>query len=179
MLAHCDRHLMVTCWVPLVEATVENGCLHVIPTAHQDGILRHYTGGHANFLEVPAEDLPTVRPVAVPMQAGDVLFLTNLTPHASFANTTDIVRWSIDLRYQSASAPNNVKEDPASYTPERDPVTMACYPPEADFVIQDTANPTREVRTASQFKEIRERYEQARPFSPGRGWTPLSDKPNP
>ena len=44
------------------------------------------------------------------------------------------VRWSIDLRYQSTEVPNNVDEDPASYTPERDPVTMACYPPEADWL---------------------------------------------
>ncbi len=31
-LAHCDRHLIVTCWGPLVDATLENGCLHAIPS---------------------------------------------------------------------------------------------------------------------------------------------------
>ena len=175
-LAHCDQYLVVTCWVPLVDATVENGCIHVIPTSHQNGILRHYTGGHANFLEVPQDELPPIEPVPIPMKAGDVLLLTNLTPHASFANTTDSVRWSIDLRYQSADAPNNVDEDPASYTPERDPVTMACYPPEADFVIQDTNDPRREIRTAAQFKQVRGRYEKVRPYFPGRGWTPLKDR---
>ncbi|MEZ4869652.1 MAG: phytanoyl-CoA dioxygenase family protein [Caldilineaceae bacterium] len=175
-LAHCDRHLIVTCWVPLIDATIENGCLHVIPLAHKDGILHHYTGGHANFLEVPQDELPPIEPVAVPMQAGDVLLLTNLTPHASFANTSDEVRWSIDLRYQGKDVPNNVDEDPASYTAERDPVTMACYPPEADFVIRDTQNPTREVRTAAQFRQIRERYDRIRPASPGRGWTPLKER---
>lgn len=175
-LAHCDKHLIVTCWVPLVDATVENGCLHVIPRAHKGGILRHYTGGHANFLEVPHDELPALEPVPVPMKAGDVLLLTNLTPHASFANTTDEVRWSIDLRYQSAAVPNNVDEDPAAYTPERDPVTMACYPPEADFVIRDTAAPEREIRTAEQFRRVRERYEKARPYFPGRGWTPLQER---
>ena len=67
--------------------------------------------------------------------AGDVLLLHNLTPHASFTNSSaDTVRWSLDLRYADHAAPNNVGEDPQSYTPERDPVTMACYPPEADFV---------------------------------------------
>ena len=175
-LAHCDRHLIVTCWVPLVDATLENGCLHVIPTVHKSGILRHYTGGHAGFLEVPHEELPPQKPVAVPMSAGDALLLTNLTPHASFANTTDEVRWSIDLRYQGAAVPNNTAEDPAAYTPERDPVTMACYPPEADFVIRDRSNPAREVRSADHFRQIRARYENNRPAMPGRGWTPLRNR---
>ena len=175
-LAHCDRHLIVTCWVPLVDATLENGCLHVIPTVHSSGILKHFTGGHAGFLEVPDEELPTVEPVPVPMRAGDALLLTNLTPHASFENRTDQVRWSIDLRYQSADVPNNVDEDPASYTPERDPVTMACYPPEADFVIRDPNDPAREIQSADQFRQVRERYETTRPNTPGRGWTPLQER---
>ena len=175
-LAHCDRHLIVTCWVPLVDATLENGCLHVIPTVHSSGILKHFTGGHAGFLEVPQDELPQVDPVPVPMKAGDVLLLTNLTPHASFANRTDQVRWSIDLRYQSADVPNNVDEDPASYTPERDPVTMACYPPEADFVIRDRKDPAREIQSADQFRQVRQRYETTRPNTPGRGWTPLQER---
>jgi ectoine hydroxylase-related dioxygenase (phytanoyl-CoA dioxygenase family) len=175
-LAHCDRHLIVTCWVPLVDATLENGCLHVIPTVHSSGILKHFTGGHAGFLEVPQDELPQVDPVPVPMKAGDVLLLTNLTPHASFENRTDQVRWSIDLRYQSADVPNNVDEDPASYTPERDPVTMACYPPEADFVIRDRKDPAREIQSADQFRQVRQRYETTRPNTPGRGWTPLQER---
>ena len=41
LLAHCDRYLIVTCWTPLVDATVENGCLYVIPGAHRQGVFRH------------------------------------------------------------------------------------------------------------------------------------------
>ena len=67
--------------------------------------------------------------------------MTNLTPHASFENNTDIVRWSVDLRYQDAEIPNNIDEDPADFDPERDPVTMACWPGEGDFVIKDAQNP--------------------------------------
>ncbi len=175
-LPHCDRHLIVTCWIPLVDSTVENGCLYVIPGVHNGGVFRHYTGGHGGYLEIPGDELPENKPVPVEMKQGDVLFMTNLTPHASFENRTDIVRWSIDLRYQSMDAPNNAEEDPDTYTPERDPVTMACYPSEADFVIRDSSRPEREIRTPEAFRELRERYHDAKPYNPGRGWTRLKDK---
>ena len=175
-LAHCDRYLVVTCWIPMVDATLENGCLYVIPGVHQQGILPHYTGGHAGFLEVPTDELPAPKPIPVPVPAGGVLFLTNMTPHASFANSTNQVRWSMDLRYQGLEPPNNVDEDPATYIPEREPVTMACHPTEADFVIQDTADPTREIRNPAAFQALRERYERVRSYSPGRGWTPLKER---
>ena len=175
-MPHCDSHLIVTCWVPLVDATLENGCLYVIPGVHRQGVIRHYTGGHGGYLEIPNEVFTNNAGVPIEMEAGSVLFLTNMTPHGSFYNKTDTVRWSVDLRYQGPEAPNNVGEMPEAYTPERDPVTMACYPPEADFVIRDPAHPEREVRSAEAFHRIRSRYETARPLMRGRGWTPLSER---
>ncbi len=104
-LPHCDTNLIVTCWIPLVDATIDNGCLYVLPNSHQNGIVRHYTGGQGGYLEIAEEDLPKPEPIVVEMPAGSVLFMSNLTPHASFENTTDIVRWSIDLRYEHADTP--------------------------------------------------------------------------
>jgi phytanoyl-CoA hydroxylase len=86
------------------------------------------------------------------------------------------VRWSLDLRYQGSNAPNNVDEAPSDATPERDPVTMACYPPEADFVIRDTQHPEREIRSAEAFNALRSRFNSAKVYSPGRGWKSLQEK---
>lgn len=174
-LPHCDSHLIVTCWVPLVDATLENGCLWVLPQSHQAGIITHHRGGHGGYLEIIDQDLPPVEPIPVPMTAGSVLFMTNLTPHASFENQTNQVRWSLDLRYQGMSAPNNLDEAPTDVTPERDPVTMACYPPEADFVIRDSQHPEREIRSPEAFNQLRERFNSAKVYSPGRGWQALKE----
>ena len=43
-MAHCDQTLVVTAWVPLVDATIENGCLYVLPWRFDQGILPHKTG---------------------------------------------------------------------------------------------------------------------------------------
>lgn len=174
-LAHCDNQLIVTCWVALTDSTLANGCLYVLPKMHRQGILRHYTGGHAGFLEIANKDLPSVQPVPLEMTAGSVLFMTNLTPHSSYENTTDTVRWSVDLRYQGMDVPNNIDEAPQSYTPERDPVTMACYPPEADFILHDTQHPEREVHAPEEFHRIRTTYDQHAAHMPGRGWTPMAE----
>ena len=175
-MPHCDGSLIVTCWIPLIDATIANGCLYVLPKSHRSGVYRHYTGGQGGYLEIAGEDLPAPEPVACPMRAGSVLFMTNLTPHASFENNTDIVRWSVDLRYQDAEIPNNIDEDPADFDPEREPVTMACWPGEGDFVIKDAQNPEREITDIAKFKEIRIRYEQTPVRNPGRGWTPFAER---
>ena len=173
-LPHCDEDLIVTCWIPLVDATAANGCMHVIPKAHTCGIYRHHTGGQGGYLEIGPDELPEPEPVVCEMGAGAVLFMTNRTPHASFENTTEVVRWSVDLRYQDADLPNNVDEDPAAFNPERETVTMACYPGEGDFVIRDSRQPDREITDVNRFQQIRRNYEEHRIRSPGRGWTPFA-----
>lgn len=174
-LAHCDNHLIVTCWIPLNDATIENGCLWVLPKSHQEGIITHHRGGHGGYLEIIRDDLPAREPIPVPMKAGSVLLMTNLTPHASFENKTNEVRWSVDLRYQGTAVPNNVSEAPEDVTPEREPVTMACYPPEADFIIRDTQHPEREIRTPESFDQLRQRFNSTKVYSPGRGWKAIDE----
>jgi len=176
MNSHCDQHMIVTCWIPLVDATIENGCLWVQPKAHQSGIVRHYFGGNSHYLVITDEDLPARESVPIEMKAGDVLFLTNATPHCSKENTTDSVRWSFDLRYQSLHVPTNAEQTPEEYDPNRAPVEMACYPPEADFIVRCPSQPEREVSTPEAFHALRRRYEAAEYILyPQRGWVPLPE----
>ena len=37
--------------------------------------------------------------ISFPLKRGSALFMTKLTMHASFSNTSDHIRWSFDLRY--------------------------------------------------------------------------------
>ncbi|MCX5659217.1 MAG: phytanoyl-CoA dioxygenase family protein [Planctomycetota bacterium] len=169
----CDRGLIVTVWIPLVDATPERGCLHVLPRLHRDPILRHVTDKINVYLEIPEAELPKgVKPVCVPVRKGGALLLTNLTPHASFDNTTDVIRWSMDLRYQSAELPTNARisrlpgesvpapdgaqgDAPADAT-NRPPV--ACYPPEADFLVRSRARPEQILKDAEAFRQLRQEH---------------------
>ncbi|MFO0754975.1 MAG: phytanoyl-CoA dioxygenase family protein [Byssovorax sp.] len=106
---HQDRHVLnreaddsnvVSVWLPLTEATVENGCLLVVPRSHQQGLVFH-----CNEAQSIPEPLVGEDRVPVPMEPGDVLILHPLTKHASLPNVSDGPRWSFDLRYNVAGRP--------------------------------------------------------------------------
>ncbi len=111
---HTENLHMVTVWVPLVEATVENGCCWVIPGSHRWGLLDGARGEDSNVrLEQDVEARGT--PVAVPLKPGGALFMSNLCAHTSKLNTTRECRWSIDYRYfptpdRAALSPQQHKE---------------------------------------------------------------------
>ena len=100
-----DDHLVPTCWVPLMNATVEAGCMEVLPGCHKQGVLRHYWADlKAPGLSIHPDHLPDVEPVPVPADVGDVVLMTNLTPHRSTDNRSGLIRWAADLRYNTPEA---------------------------------------------------------------------------
>lgn len=172
----CDQEMIITCWIPLVDATVENGCMQILPRAHRSGIATHHTGGNANFLVINDPDLPRDprRAVTADCPLGGAVLMTNLTPHCSTPNFSDTIRWSVDLRYQSAAAPNNVGLWPAGDNQEHAAeFQAACYPPEADFVVQSPSKP-ESVATYRDFVQRRSAFEKAKGIAGvHRGWTPV------
>ena len=80
---------IVNAWIPLTEASAENGCLLVIPGSHTSGIRKE------PFPEGFADDA-----VTIPMSPGDVLFLDNKLLHSATQNTSaDDYRWAFNFRY--------------------------------------------------------------------------------
>jgi ectoine hydroxylase-related dioxygenase (phytanoyl-CoA dioxygenase family) len=161
---YCDRALVLTVWLPLVDATEANGCLWVKPRSHKGKVIDHYSKVGKPYLLIRDEDLPDVAPVCVPVRRGGALLLSNLTPHASFANTTDAVRWSMDLRYQSASLPTNadITRLPGETIANPDAgVPLACFPPEADFLVRSKLRPNEVVRDAATFHRLRTQHQKA------------------
>jgi phytanoyl-CoA hydroxylase len=100
-LAEADDTDMLTVWLPVTDATPENGCLRVIPGSHRDGLVTHCPTPAARI----PDSLLNGDAVPVPIKRGGVLFFHHLTKHASLANTSDGIRWSFDLRYHPIGQP--------------------------------------------------------------------------
>lgn len=182
---HCDTEMIITCWVPLVDATVENGCMQILPRSHQGSIARHHTGGNAGFLVIQEDDLPNDPRGAITAACprGGVVFMTNRTPHCSTPNTSDHIRWSADLRFQSAAVPSNREALPQSWDDSGkadaafyENITVACYPPEADFLVSSEQHPEQVINYAEYVKR-REDYDKATEGLTGmRSWPTLAGK---
>ena len=98
---------MVNFWIPLVEATVENGCMEVIAGSHKVPLIDHVTGlgPGRNFKGIIDEALPDGEQVQCPVPLGSVLLIQHKTIHRSVPNYSDHVRWSLDLRYSDPRMP--------------------------------------------------------------------------
>jgi ectoine hydroxylase-related dioxygenase (phytanoyl-CoA dioxygenase family) len=158
---YCDLGLILTVWLPLVDATEERGCLWVMPRMHKGGLFYHHPDAMSHYLVIPDEEFGGRQAVPAPVPKGGVLFLTNRTPHASFENKTDVVRWSMDLRYQSAALPTNAQitrlpgEAKSSSTVG---VPLACNPPEPDFLVRSQLRPQEVMKTAEEFIALRKNH---------------------
>ena len=98
---------MVNFWIPLVDATVENGCMEVIAESHKVPLINHVTelGPGRNFKGIVDEALPDGEQVQCPVPLGGVLLIQHKTIHRSVPNHSDHVRWSLDLRYSDPRMP--------------------------------------------------------------------------
>jgi ectoine hydroxylase-related dioxygenase (phytanoyl-CoA dioxygenase family) len=159
--AYCDLGLILTVWLPLVDATDDRGCLWVMPRKHKGGLFFHTPDAMAHYLAIPDEEFAGCKPVCAPVPKGGVLLLTNRTPHASFENKTDIVRWSMDLRYQSAALPTNAQITRLPGEAKSSPtigVPLACNPPEPDFLVRSRLRPDQVMKAPEDFIALRKNH---------------------
>jgi ectoine hydroxylase-related dioxygenase (phytanoyl-CoA dioxygenase family) len=95
---------VITVWIPLVDSTEENGCLHLIPRTHKKRAITHghesYSG--TQYLEIAPEEVQRRKAeiIALPLQTGSAVLFNDRLIHMSTPNNSDHVRWSVDLRYQ-------------------------------------------------------------------------------
>lgn len=91
---YVEPQAYLTCWVALTDATIDNGCVWVVPGVHRRGTLAHRDTpiGFECFSEPPGA-------VPVPVRAGSVVVFTSLTPHTTGRNATDERRVAYILQY--------------------------------------------------------------------------------
>jgi len=97
---------VITVWIPVVDSTSENGCLHLIPGTHTSRVYTSEIEGvtGTGYLQVSDDQVKAEAKlrqiVALPVSAGSAILFNDRLLHMSTPNLSDHVRWSIDLRYQ-------------------------------------------------------------------------------
>lgn len=84
---------LVTVSIALSDATLENGCIKIVPQSHRWGLLEW---GHiAQAQDAPLtqrQDIQPAQQMDVPLKAGSVLFFHSLMVHGSGPNTSTMPR---------------------------------------------------------------------------------------
>ena len=100
-----DKQPQVTVWVALSRATLENGCLWVLPGSHRrqhvfDHVPDQRPESLQGYQEIVSEDTATEIPVT--MEPGDVLFFHSYLMHRSTDNVADYRRSAMVYHYAEA-----------------------------------------------------------------------------
>lgn len=98
MMAEAEDSNIITCWLPLGDATIEMGCMKALPGVVKTGYLRHVKEGGTT---VDPALMPEIEPVDLECFKGDLVLMSRFTPHHSTPNRSKKCRWSLDLRYQT------------------------------------------------------------------------------
>lgn len=128
--AEGDATQMITVWLAMNDATMENGCLQVIP-----GKPRMYPHCPKRQTSIADGFLDETKAMPLPVKAGGAVIFHPLTPHASLDNVSDAFRWSFDIRYNVTGQPTG----------------RAHFP---DFVARSRANPRAELRDWEAWRDL-------------------------
>ncbi len=123
-LEEADETRMVTVWIAVTDATIENGCLQVQAQTPDQDILPHCARTQTGIADGFVDE---AKAIPLPIKAGGVVLFHPLTPHASLTNQTDAFRWSFDIRYNVTGEPTGRSHFP-------------------DFIARSRANPDSELR---------------------------------
>ena len=88
-------------WLAVTEATLENGCLHVVPGSHREPVHEHVPdarpGANYGYVEIVDHDMADAVPVL--MDAGDLLVFDSHLMHRSTDNSSEGIRAAMVFHY--------------------------------------------------------------------------------
>jgi len=92
---------VVGVWIALDAATIENGCMRVLPGRHLAGPMLHF---QRRDWQICDQDMAGAKPVAVPLRPGGLMFFDALIPHGTPTNFSPNRRRALQFHYAPQSA---------------------------------------------------------------------------
>ncbi len=103
---------VVGVWLAVTEATLQNGCLHVLPGSQVESVHAHVPdrrpGANYGYFEIIDHDMNRSEPVL--MDPGDLLIFDSHLMHRSTDNETDGIRAAMVYHYAAAGTVDRSEE---------------------------------------------------------------------
>lgn len=100
---------VIGAWIALDEATVFNGCMHLLPGQHHDPLL-HFRRRDWQLCDTESLDRGANHCVAAPLRPGGVLLFDGLLPHGTPTNHSPDRRRALQLHYAPRTADRLTRE---------------------------------------------------------------------
>jgi ectoine hydroxylase-related dioxygenase (phytanoyl-CoA dioxygenase family) len=107
---------VVGVWLAVTDATLENGCLHVLPGSQREAIATHVPdrreGANYGYVEIVDHDMTGATPVL--MTAGDLLVFDSHLMHRSTDNVSDGSRAAMVFHFCRAGTIDHTPDSPVN-----------------------------------------------------------------
>jgi ectoine hydroxylase-related dioxygenase (phytanoyl-CoA dioxygenase family) len=100
---------VVGVWIALDDATPENGCMHLLPGRHRDGVIPHWN--RRDWQICDADVLGQSGQAAAPFPAGGCLIFDGMIPHGTPANNSGTRRRALQYHYVVEGTPRTTTEE--------------------------------------------------------------------
>ncbi len=120
---HGVFELLATAWIAVDDATLENGCMHVLPGQHRRGPLRHH---HTSDCEIVSDRIDRTLAVPVPLAAGGIMLFSAMLPHQTPPNLTASRRRALQFQYRGVGTHEVSKEEYGKVFAEADGSPASC-----------------------------------------------------
>jgi phytanoyl-CoA hydroxylase len=109
-------------WLAVTEATLDNGCLHVMPGSHKEPVHEHVPDRrpHAQYGYTEIVDYDMSKSIPVLMQPGDVLVFHSHLMHRSTDNLSGGIRAAMVWHYAKSGTIDQTKERFGHQNPSHD-----------------------------------------------------------
>ena len=99
---------VVGVWIALDEATVENGCMQILPGRHREGPIIHF---QRRDWQICDNEILGTKSVAAPLKPGGLLFFDGMLPHGTPHNSSPSRRRALQFHYAPADVAKGPPED--------------------------------------------------------------------
>jgi phytanoyl-CoA hydroxylase len=87
---------VVGTWIALDEATIENGCMQIMPGRHKEGPILHF---QKRDWQICDNVMMGQKSIAVPLKPGGMLFFDGMMPHGTPHNSSPNRRRALQFHY--------------------------------------------------------------------------------
>ena len=99
---------VVGTWIALDEATVENGCMQILPGRHKEGPILHF---QRRDWQICDNTILGTKSVAVPLKPGGLLFFDGMLPHGTPHNSSPNRRRALQFHYAPVGTKKSAPEE--------------------------------------------------------------------